>query len=840
MPTGVLWRGPVLDRGGYGAVARGYVLALQRRGIPVRTLNTGAVHEEVDPETARLMHALADADVGPRPVLVHHGEPAGFATPPPIPVERTIGCTIFETDRIPEEWVAPCNAVDELWVPSHFNRDTFARSGVEPGRIRVLPYAIDPDEIEAARRAPHAAPLPPGTRDYRFLYTFALDYRKGVELLLEAFLREFQRRDNVALVLKCYVPPYFHALDGAPDDDLATRLQRGLAGRVDLFADDLPQVRILEGAWPREAQLALHLDCDAYVSTDRANGWGMPCMESMALGKPTATVDWSGSTEFMNGENSFLIHPTGRLEPVDPRLEQMRPIYRGHLWAEVEVDAVRAVLREMFENRAHAAQVGERARRDMQAHFGVDTIARRMTELLGIEPKTTVDAQLTPRPAVSTPPTPPVELTYDSPLLDLSGYASMARALLLGLDAAGVAVCAAPNWGAGVARISRVGVDQVPIEARALALAPGAEVRFAEGAEGVPHRLFLPGSDGSMYAYETYVEPDRLERLLRLAARPIQRRDVYVIHMPPVSSGIDLYGAARTRNPGYRCYAGSTMFETEGLPSGWAEACNRMDEVWVPSTFNRRTFVRAGVDPAKLFVLQPGLDVSLFDPDVVEPLRFADIPSFTFLSVFQWTRRKGWDILLDAYLDAFDAHEDVALVLRAYQSNGISVRDRVEAYLRERGVDPACGPRIVLYDQALGERQMPALYAGCDAFVLPSRGEGWGYPYLEAMAMGKPVIGTRCGGNVDFMNDANSYLIDVDGLAPVEEEQVRDNPLYRGLELAEPSRRHTTELMRRVFDEPEAARCVGKRARGDVQAHWTTEHAALRVREHLASWAELR
>ena len=51
---------------------------------------------------------------------------------------------------------------------------------------------------------------------------------------------------------------------------------------------------------------------------------------------------------------------------------------------------------------------------------------------------------------------------------------------------------------------------------------------------------------------------------------------------------------------------GRTMFETAGLPRRLAARCNAMDEVWVPTAFNAATFAAAGVDPAKLRVVEEG------------------------------------------------------------------------------------------------------------------------------------------------------------------------------------------------------------------------------------------
>ncbi len=52
-----------------------------------------------------------------------------------------------------------------------------------------------------------------------------------------------------------------------------------------------------------------------------------------------------------------------------------------------------------------------------------------------------------------------------------------------------------------------------------------------------------------------------------------------------------------------------------------------------------------------------------------------------------------------------------------------------------------CAGVCVRFYFVLWQADMPALYKTMDCFVLPSRGEGWGRPQVEAMAMGLPIIG---------------------------------------------------------------------------------------------------
>jgi glycosyltransferase involved in cell wall biosynthesis len=82
----------------------------------------------------------------------------------------------------------------------------------------------------------------------------------------------------------------------------------------------------------------------------------------------------------------------------------------------------------------------------------------------------------------------------------------------------------------------------------------------------------------------------------------------------------------------------------------------------------------------------------------------------------------------------------------------------------------------------------------------------------EAMSMGLPTIGTRWSGNVDFMNDDNSYLINVDGFAP----EPRCNWVtgyYVNQKFAIPSEDHLVELFRHVYEHQEEAAEKGRIAR---------------------------
>lgn len=119
-------------------------------------------------------------------------------------------------------------------------------------------------------------------------------------------------------------------------------------------------------------------------------------------------------------------------------------------------------------------------------------------------------------------------------------------------------------------------------------------------------------------------------------------------------------------------------------------------------------------------------------------------------------------------------------------------------------------PPVRLLPSGLSNEALVSLYGGADCFVLPSRGEGWGRPHAEAMAMALPVIATHWSGPSHFMSESNSFPLRHDSLVEIAE------GAFRGHRWAEPSRAHLRSLMRSVVSDPAAARERGRQARRDM------------------------
>ena len=331
-------------------------------------------------------------------------------------------------------------------------------------------------------------------------------------------------------------------------------------------------------------------------------------------------------------------------------------------------------------------------------------------------------------------------------------------------------------------------------------------------------------------AFRHVLSPVLRDQLDTRLAQPADLRGVTVLHAPP---------SFLQRIPGARYLVGRTMFETTGLNPAFVANCNQMDELWVPSDFNRDTFRSAGVR-VPIHKVPGGIDTERFRPGHV-PLEIPGVRDTVFLSTCEWKPRKGWQVLVRAWVEAFSAADPVSLVFRSSipgtteRDSGPAIRREIEAFLASLGTSADAVAPIIVLGRQLPHDALPSLYAGAHVYVTASSGEGWGYPYMEAMASGLPTIATRWSGNLEFMNDENSLLCEVERLIPAVDPYVGPLP---GQQWALPSARHLAALLRIPLDDPERAARIAGRGRDDMRTHWSWERAARRVRERLDELAE--
>jgi glycosyltransferase involved in cell wall biosynthesis len=295
-----------------------------------------------------------------------------------------------------------------------------------------------------------------------------------------------------------------------------------------------------------------------------------------------------------------------------------------------------------------------------------------------------------------------------------------------------------------------------------------------------------------------------------------------VYHAQPY--GVD---ARKERENGFDKVIINTVWETTSIPESWFPAINYADAVFVPSQQNIQALKDSGVTPP-IYLVPHGAEVDMFNPNNKPFVVDKSLDNtFNFLSIFQWQHRKGPDVLLKAYWNEFTKDDNVSLVVKSYWNPNVKgsqrvVRDKIAQYKHYLGYGDDRAP-VFYTGSDFDEEDLRGLYTMSDIFVLPTRGEGVGLPYMEAMASGIPCIATGWGGQTDFINSDNGFILDykLESTHYKIEEALADN-YFPGftpeMNWAEPSVEHLQKLMRYAYENQDDVTEKGLLARESMKS----------------------
>jgi len=318
-------------------------------------------------------------------------------------------------------------------------------------------------------------------------------------------------------------------------------------------------------------------------------------------------------------------------------------------------------------------------------------------------------------------------------------------------------------------------------------------------------------------------------RRIHAMTRPVSRDAIHIDSMIPTFAEPD---------PDARYNILYTTVESGTIPDSFVESMNRYDEIWTISDFCKGV-IKQRVDKP-IYVIPNSIDISLYHSEW-EPLPVSPkLRSFPFISVFSWSYRKGYDALLRAYLEEFGERDDVSLVLvtRTQVHGAVNQAKKVKQEIRDlvQKYNPRHTPHICLYTGTIAEHKMPALYRACKAFVMFSRGEGFGLPYAEAALCGLPVIATDYSGHTMFLNLRNAEMVDIDGVVKMPEGSTHVD-YWDGHEFADLTSekfiRSARRAMRSVFQRYSQSRLKNMVLKKDVIKRYKIETVSKIAKERL-------
>ncbi len=500
--------------------------------------------------------------------------------------------------------------------------------------------------------------------------------------------------------------------------------------------------------------------CDAYVSTDTSIT--APVGEAFVR-KKTAVIPDGYGIALPYCEGALII-------PTDPKLTQpmteamlaYQPHHRGKQMPLLRVEDVRQTLRAAFElPEAERLQKGQLASLVMECVYGPANVTTGFINAInaGLREK------LSTPPTVATPPLLPgsrIIVSWEGSFLDFGSLSHVNRELTR-------------------------------------ALADSDHVRL--------QCLNLPAPQ------KNAVTPKGLKKFAcTLAKKSPTDTHVTIRHAWPPDWQRPAQGKLVVIQP----------WEFGSLPQAWVEQASNVDEFWVPSNYVRNVYVESGIAVETVQVVPNGIDPERFRA-AAAPRKLATDKTFKFLFVGGTIPRKGTDILLDAFLRAFTAADDVALIIKDFGGNTFYKGQTLGAQIAEVQRRPNA-PEIIHLDNELSPEELPGVYTACDCLVHPYRGEGFGLPVLEAMACGLPVIVTAGGATDDFATDEFAFRIPSRRRAIGRE--ISGMKLAGEAWLLEPDVNALVAQMQWVIAHREAARAKGVKAGEHVRANWTWKNAA--------------
>ncbi|GIZ08244.1 glycosyltransferase family 4 protein [Flavobacterium sp. UMI-01] len=238
----------------------------------------------------------------------------------------TILFLVWESEYIAPEIIPNLQLFNEIWTTSEYCKSIFKKVFTDP--IIVVPHPIEMELIANPTKNTTSL-FNPNAFSFLFVFSYHSSIeRKNPFFLIEAFKTAFGNNNQVELVIK--------TVGGHQYKKAKQRLLKSTANATN--------IKIIDQEMDKKSVNELIHACDAYVSLHHSEGFGLTLAEAMFFGKPTIATNYSGNTEFMTTQNSYLVdYELGFIENPDHNF------CANTLWANPILEDAVAKLKAVYE-----------------------------------------------------------------------------------------------------------------------------------------------------------------------------------------------------------------------------------------------------------------------------------------------------------------------------------------------------------------------------------------------------------------------------------------------------------------------------------------------------------
>ena len=201
------------------------------------------------------------------------------------------------------------------------------------------------------------------------------------------------------------------------------------------------------------------------------------------------------------------------------------------------------------------------------------------------------------------------------------------------------------------------------------------------------------------------------------------------------------------------------VFETSNIRSTpWWRYLNNTDAILVPSQYEKQDLLNSDIKPP-IHNVSEAIDTAKYKKD------YTPIPelegTFNFYFIGEFVERKNIKALLTAFHREFRPNEPVKLVIKTLGNPQVIHKEiqQIKSHLR---IYQSLGryKQEVLICGRLPEEQMHNLHRSCHCMVMPSYGEAYCRPVVDALGYGNTPIVTNNTGMTDYINNRNGWIVD--------------------------------------------------------------------------------